>query len=80
MCSTFQQKLNNAVAHPDSKDAKYVLNTLLPVLAAACKHTSYGALVQNSSPGKMYVMICRFGPKFELLTVAFDDVNSPQVF
>ena len=49
MCSTFQQKLNNAVAHPDSKDAKYVLNTLLPVLAAAGKHTSFGALEQISS-------------------------------
>ncbi len=28
----------------------------------------------------MYEMIRRFGPEFEFLTIAFDDVNSPQVF
>ena len=80
MSSAFQEKLKNAVAHPDSGDAKYVLNKLLPVLAAAGKHTAFGALERNSSLGEIYSMIRRFRPEFELLTVAFDDVNSPQVF
>ena len=40
MPSVFQEKLKNAVAYPDSRDAKYVLNKFLPVLAAAGKHTA----------------------------------------
>ena len=47
--NVFQEKLKNAVAHQhqDTRDAKYVLNTLLPVLAAAGQHTSFGALRKN---------------------------------
>ena len=75
-----QEKLKIAVAHQDIRDAKYVLNTLLPVLAASGKHTSFGALERNSSLGQIYAMIRKFGLKIELLTVAFDDVSSPQVF
>ena len=33
----FQVKVQNAVAHPDSKDAKYVIKKLLPVLTTAGK-------------------------------------------
>jgi hypothetical protein len=80
MSSVFQEKLKNAVAYPGGRDAKYILNKLLPVLASAGKHTAFGALEWNSSLGEIYAMICRFGPEFELLTIAFDDVNSPQVF
>ena len=28
----------------------------------------------------MYARIHRFGPEFQFLTIAFDNVNSPQVF
>jgi hypothetical protein len=48
-------------------------------LSASGKHTSFGALERNSSLGQIYAMIHRFGLEIELLTVAFDDVNSPQV-
>jgi len=47
----FQVKIQNAVAHPESKDAKYVLSKLLPVLTTAGKHTSFGALERNASIG-----------------------------
>jgi hypothetical protein len=80
MPSAFQEKLKNAIAHPDSKDAKHVLNKLLPVLATAGKHTSFGVLERKSSLGEIYDMIRRFCPEFALLTIPFDDVNSPQVF
>ncbi len=50
------------------------------MLTTAGKHTSFGTLERNSSLGEMYAIICRFGPEFEFLTIAFDDVNSPQVF
>ena len=38
MSNTFQEKLRNAVACPESKDAKYVLNKLLPVLTHPLEH------------------------------------------
>jgi hypothetical protein len=38
----FQVKMQNAVAHPDGKDAKYVIRKLLPVLTTAGKNTSFG--------------------------------------
>ena len=47
MPNDFQENLRNAVAHPESKDAKYVLNKLLPVLTSAGKHTSFGTLEKN---------------------------------
>ena len=76
----FQVKVQNAVAHPDSKDAKYVIKKLLPVLTTAGKNTSFGALERNASLGETYAMIRRFGPQFEFLTIATDDVSNPQVF
>ena len=57
MSNVFQEKLKNAVAHQGTRDAKHVLNTLLPVLAAADKHTSFGAPERNSSRGQIYAMI-----------------------
>ena len=80
MSNVFQEKLRNAVAHPESEDAKNVLNKHLPVLTTAGKHTSFGTLERNLSLGEMYAMIHRFGPEFQFLTIAFDNVNSPQVF
>ncbi len=80
MSNVFQEKLRNAVIQPESKDAKYVVNKNLPVLTTAGKHTSFGTLERNSSLGEMYAMVHRFSPEFDFLTIAFDDVNSPQVF
>ena len=79
MSPAFQTKVQNAVAHPDSKDAKFVLNKLLPVLTTAGKHTSFGALELTAALGETYGLIRRFGPEFEFLTIAIDDVNAPQV-
>jgi hypothetical protein len=49
MSNAFKEKLKNAVAHTDSRDAKYVLNKLLLILAGEGKHTSFGLLERNSS-------------------------------
>ena len=46
---TFQDKLMYVVAHPKSKDAKYVLNKLMPVLTTAGKHTAFGSLERNAA-------------------------------
>ncbi len=40
----FQDLLQYAVAHPESKDAKYILNKLMPVLKTAGKHTMFGSV------------------------------------
>ena len=58
MSNVFQENLRIAVAHPEIKDAKYVLNELLPVVTTAGRHTSFGTLERNSSLGEMYAMIC----------------------
>ncbi len=50
------------------------------MLTTAGKQTSCGTLERNSSLGETYAMINRFGPEFQFLTIAFDDMNSPQVF
>ena len=63
MPNDFQEKLRNAVAHPDSKDAKHFFNNLLPLLTTARKHTSFGTLERNSSLEEMYAMFCRFVPQ-----------------
>ena len=67
------------MAHPESKDAKYILSKLLPVLTTAGKHTSFGALERNASLGETYATIRRFGPQFAFLTIAIDDVNNLHV-
>ena len=41
MSNVCQEKLRNAVAHPESKDSKYVLNKLLPVLTTAGNHICF---------------------------------------
>ena len=76
----FQTKLQSAVANPNGKDAKYVLNKILPVLTSAGKHTSFGAVERNSSTGDLLAMIRRFGPQFQFLSCAFDDVHNPHSF
>jgi hypothetical protein len=77
---SFHMKVQNAVADPGCKDAKYVLRKLIPVLTTAGKHTSYGALERNSALGENYALIRRFGPELTFLTVAIDDVSCPHVF
>jgi hypothetical protein len=69
MSNALKEKLKHAVAHPHSRDVKYVINKLLLILAAEGKHTSFGVLEQNSSLRGIHAMIHRFGPEFELLTL-----------
>ena len=45
----FQGKLRDAIRCPDSKDAIYVKNKLMPILTTAGKHTTFGALERNSA-------------------------------
>ena len=78
--SNFQERLQNDVANPEGKDAKYVLNKLLPVLTTAGNHTTFGSLERNSAAGEMLAMIHCYGPIFCFLTVALDDVNNPHTF
>ena len=72
--------MKNEVAHPESKDAKYVLKKLLPILNTSEKHTLFGNLERNTSLGETYARICRFGPQFEFLTIDTDNVRNPHIF
>jgi hypothetical protein len=76
----FEIKLQNANANPASKDAKYVLRKLIPMLSSASKQTSYGGLSKNSMLGETYALICRFGPEMGFLTIAINDLNCPSSF
>ena len=61
--SKFHSKVQNAVADPTCKDAKYVLNRIVPILTTAGKNTTFGALEKNTSLGETYALIRRFGPE-----------------
>jgi hypothetical protein len=76
----FEIKLQNAVANPASKDAKYVLRKLISMLSSAGKETSYGGLWKNSMFGETYALIRRFGPEMGFLTIAIDNLNCPSLF
>ena len=76
----FQDFLQYAVAHLESKDAKYILNKLMPVLTTAGKRTTFGSLERNVAMGEFLSMIRHFGSQFCFLTGAIDDVNNPHVF
>jgi hypothetical protein len=76
----FHTKVQNAVADPRCKDAKYILRKLTPILTTAGKGSTFGALEKNMSLGETFAMIRRFGPHFVFLTIAFDDVNNPHTF
>ena len=75
----FQTKLQNAVANPEGKDGKYVLNKLVPMLASGGRNTVFGALERRSAAGEILAMGRKHGAASNFLTVSVDDVHSPSV-
>ena len=80
MSASFQTKIQNAVADPDSKDAKYVVQKLYPMLKTTGKRTPLGPMEMASSTGENYALMRRFGPGSHFITINPDDVNDPLVF
>jgi hypothetical protein len=81
MSVEFQDKIRHTVEDPTAhKDSRYILRKLLPKMTTAAKNTSFGALERTSALGDTYAMLRRYGPEFELLTIAIDDVTNPSIF
>ena len=80
MHKDFQTKLQNAVANPEGKDAKHILNKLVPMLACGGKQTVFGALERRRAAGEILSMGRKYGPASNFLTINIDDVNTPSVF
>ena len=76
----FQTKLQSAVANPEGKDGKYILNKLVPMLASGGRNTVFGALERRSAAGEILAMGRKYGAASNFLTVSIDDVQSPHVF
>ena len=80
MSKEFQAKLKRAVQNPSGCDAKSVLRHLVPIMKSVGKNTSFGALERHVAGGDILAMGRRYGAASLFLTVAVDDVNSPNVF
>ena len=80
MSKEFQHQLQKSVANPECKEAKSVLNKLIPVMTSGSKKTSFGALERKSAAGEILAMGRKYGPASNFLTASVDDINSPLVF
>jgi hypothetical protein len=77
MSPQFQGRLRRAVKAPHSKDGKYVLKKLVPILASGGRKTVFGAVERYESRSQILALARRFGPAPAFLTFAIDDVNHP---
>jgi hypothetical protein len=73
----FQVRLRNAVREPHSKEGKFVLQKIMPVLTSAGSKTVFGAVERYESKRQILALARRFGPAPAFLTFAVDDVNHP---
>jgi len=76
MSNDFQGKLKQAVANPHSKNGRYVMKKLTPILNSTGKSATFGALERDRSKGEILACARRFGCAPTFLTFAIDDVNS----
>jgi len=73
----FQTKLKAACKNPDGPDAKYVLNTLSPIMTFAGRKAAFGALERNQSAGEILALGRYHGCASTFLTFGIDDINHP---
>ena len=74
----FKSHITEAAKHPDSKVAKEVLKTVLPVLTFAGRNTMVANMLgDTSSLAQAMAMSKRYGPITAMLTGTPDDINNP---
>ena len=66
--------MKDAVKNPDGKNAKLVLQKLVPFLTCPGKRTVFGAAERNESAGKILSLGRRFSCAPDFLTFGIDDV------
>ena len=77
----FQAKLRKAKKNPKGKEAKQILERLMPILQFAGEKSSCWTAFSNSQAiMKITEMSKRFLTPSEFITVSFDDLNNPNAF
>jgi hypothetical protein len=72
----FDSKLQHAIDHPNSKDAKQFMRKVLPLLSFIGQEKPWGKNRRASVLRKLLGMYERFGPPSVFWTVSLDDVHN----
>ena len=73
----FAERLANAIDKPKSKDAKWILRQITPLLSIAQRKAQYGALERNESIAKTKALSRRYGSGCVFFTIAPPDEDNP---
>ena len=75
--ASFVEKLNKAATDTKGKEARHVLNQVLPILDFAGKKSAFGSFEKSQAVHKIFEISRRYGCPSLFLTMSFDDVNNP---
>jgi len=74
--SKFKCQLTQAVANPEGDDAKIIIRSVLPLLRASGRNTSFGSMERQSGVSHMTAMTRKYGPASTFVTIAPDDISN----
>jgi hypothetical protein len=74
--TTFDSKLENAINHPETKDAKQFMRKVLPLLSFIGQAKPWGRSRRSAVVRKLLGMYERYGPPSVFWTVSVDDVHN----
>ena len=72
----FKNQLSKAAENPQGSDAKSVIHSILPLLRASGRNTSFGSMERRSGVSHMTAMTNKYGPASIFITIAPDDINN----
>ena len=76
----FQLKLDKSLKNPKSKEAKEVINRLMPILLSSSKESRFASFDSEKVKYMISSLVQFRGPCSAFFTIAPDDVNNPRVF
>ena len=76
----FHQQIKNGQKNSTGKDARYVLNKVLPFLNFGGRKSEYGAIQPHFITAKIYELSRRYGSASTFLTMSLDEKNNGSAF
>jgi hypothetical protein len=77
--SNFFHDLENAITHPNSKEAKNIMKNILPTLNITGANVTFGPIERNKSLSKLYALCQHFGLPTWFITISPSDIDSSMV-
>ena len=74
----FRQTLHKAIKDPISKDSRWILRKMLPILQVGGEGNPLGSFATASVASHIYAMSRHYGPGSVFFTIAPDDINNPK--